>query len=161
MCVCARVCKPAVLFPPDQASLQHSAAAQENSSRSITAVNVGCWLTIGLVLSRASMCHRPLTRPHASLTAVISVGSPPAHRERQEIELHTLINWMTVYLVELYWSVMHHLTGFVILSYAALDSSRALPRRSCAQAEDDSGPCGQQLHALTSGGVRWVKWMFF
>ncbi|KAA8589723.1 hypothetical protein FQN60_013088 [Etheostoma spectabile] len=33
-----------------------------------------------------------------------------------------------------------------------LDSSRALPRRSGAQAEDDCGSSGQQLHALTSGG---------
>lgn len=49
---------------------------------------------------------------------------------------------------------MHHLTGSVIVSSAALDSTGALPRRSCAQAEDDRGPSGQQLHALTSGGVR-------
>lgn len=47
-----------------------------------------------------------------------------------------------------------------LFSSAALDSSRALPRRPRAQAEDDCGPRGQQLHAVTSGGIRWVKFMW-
>lgn len=47
------------------------------------------------------MSHRPLTRPRASLTAVISVGSRLARRERQEIELRTLISCMTVFSLAL------------------------------------------------------------
>ncbi len=139
----------------DQASLQRSVAAQENSLKSTTAASEGCWLTTGLELSRASMPHPACTRPPASLTAVISAGSPPARRERQEIELHSLKSWMTVFSAA--WSPDSICHWFP----AALDSSWALPRCSGAQAEDDCGPSGQQLHAVTRRGFRWEDFVYF